>query len=151
MFSYKGRIGRITYLLYHLCAFVGYFIVSYLYMPVKAEFIADPSVHPEIKYLFELGHILLGCIAVLLLYCSIPISVKRYHDLNLRGWHYCIWSLALPTIIKRVVLISGVAASVDAYFTIPLLIIAMQFIYYFLAFVVLCCIPGTKGENKFGS
>ena len=59
------------------------------------------------------------------------IYVKRLHDLNLSGW----WTLAVPAIAVAFQMVGFKPGSV--YFTITILLIGF--------------IPGTSGENKFGS
>ena len=119
LFSYKGCINRKTYWLYHICAFIGYYILAYIYQKIFMPNI--DNMHPELLYLIDIFLSLLGLLGMLLLYGTIPVTVKRLHDLNRSGWPSP-WSL------------------------IPLL-----GVFYAINTVFGCCfVKGTEGRNRYG-
>lgn len=64
IFSYKGRINRTTYFLYHVCGLGGYFIFTYFFMSFKESVFSEASIN--FQYLLDIGHILLGGLGVVL-------------------------------------------------------------------------------------
>ena len=63
LFSYKGRINRKTYWLYHICAFIGYYILAYIYQ--KAFMPNIDNMHSELLYLMNVFLSLLGLLGML--------------------------------------------------------------------------------------
>lgn len=149
LFSYKGRVNRKTYLLYHVCSFGGYYIFAYFFM--ESLIPKRDSMHPELQYLLEILQYMLGLLGILLLYGTIPVTVKRLHDINRSGW----W-LLLSSIINLFALIlifGGIgggfrqqALAFSFYFLWTLL----SLIIAFVSFILYCCLPGTKGINNYG-
>ena len=96
LFSQKGHINRKTYLLYHICGLGGYLLVAYAFMAFLS--LERETLHPELQYLLYVVQVLLGFLGVLLLYGTIPTSVKRLHDLNQSGW----WLLLIGIILCQI-------------------------------------------------
>ncbi len=144
LFSYKGRANRKSYALYHICALVGYYFLVHIYVILRGFHPGSISELPE----FEL--FLLGCLGMLLIYCTIPVSIKRYHDFNKSCWSFWLWSWGIPVIINICIIATFL-------FTNPIDRL-LWFSFFFLlnillfigSFIYLCCKSGTKGENKFG-
>ena len=145
LFSYKGRISRKTYLLYHICGLGGYFLVAYVFMdfiiPVR------DTLHLELQYLLYVVQVLLGFLGVLLLYGTLPVSVKRLHDISRSGW----W-LLLPRVVGivfKLIFVSRITNPVRA-FDIVFWLLASDMLLPFVVFIFLCCLSGTKGKNRYG-
>ena len=68
--------------------------------------------------------------ALLTTVASIAVTIRRLHDLNLTGWVYLIYPLLLVG-----------AAAIS-----PYLMVAVA-----IGWIVVMCLPGTKGPNKYGS
>ena len=145
LFSYKGRINRKTYLLYHVCGLGGYFLVTYTFIAFLIP--ERDTLHPELQYLLYVVQVLLGFLGMLLLYGTLPISVKRLHDLSQSGW----W-LLLPGIVGillKLIFGSRITNPVEA-FDVVFWLLTLDMLVPFVAFIFLCCLPGTKDKNRYG-
>ena len=145
LFSYKGRINRKTYLLYHVCGLGSYFLLAYafieFFMPVR------DTLHPEVEYLLYVVQILFGFLGMLLLYGTLPVSVKRLHDISRSGW----W-LLLPGVVGivfKLIFVSRITNPVRAFDSVFWLF-ASDMLLPFVVFIFLCCWSGTKGKNRYG-
>ena len=150
IFSYKGRINRTTYFLYHICGLGGYFIFTYFYMSFKESVFSEASIN--FQYLLDIGHILLGGLGVVLLYCTIPISIKRCHDINLSGkvWTFVSVGVSVFLHIMSILAIRSASHPVDA---MPLFVLTKFIIplcFHFCLFIGLCCFPGVNPKNRYG-
>jgi|GEM_PF-1005735 len=68
--------------------------------------------------------------AILTSVASFAVSIRRLHDLNLTGWSYLVYPVLLV-----------VAAMISPYLMIAVVI----------GWIVVMCLPGTSGANKYGS
>ena len=151
IFSYKGRVGRKQYLIYHICGLGGYFLLTYIYMSFKEAIFYEVGVN--VQFLLNLGQMLLGALGLFMFYCAIPVSIKRCHDLNRAWWHYCLWSWLLPIGLNIAIILSAVAFRKSGRLVHLQgfgLLFVFDALYALAAFIALSAIPGTKGENKFG-
>lgn len=145
LFSYKGRINRKTYLLYHICGLGGYLLVTYTFM---AFLIPEREIlHPELQYLPYVVQVLLGFLGMVLIYGALPISVKRLHDISRSGW----WLLLIGGvgILIKLIFIPRITSPVKA-FDAALWLLISDMLVPFVAFIFLCCLPGTEGKNRYG-
>ena len=145
LFSYKGRINRKTYLLYHICGLGGYFLVAYAFMAFFSP--ERETLHPELQYLLYVVQVLLGFLGVLLLYGTIPTSVKRLHDLNQSGWWLLL--IGIVIILLKLIFVPRTKNIVEA-FDVVFWLFALDMLVPFITFVFLCCLPGTKDKNRYG-
>ena len=120
LFSYKGRINRKTYLLYHVCGSGGYFLLTYMFMAFLSP--EREALHPELQYLLYVFQVLLGFLGMLLFYCALPVTVKRLHDTNVSG--KVLWRGIVPFI--------------------------GQFYHLYVIFLYCPIVSGTKGKNAYG-
>ena len=74
--------------------------------------------------IFWLGAALLGVFALAIIVPSIAVVIRRFHDRNLSGWWY------LGIIVLGMIPVVGFLASI--------------------AGLVIMCLPGTPGPNRFG-
>jgi uncharacterized membrane protein YhaH (DUF805 family) len=79
---------------------------------------------PQFTPVFWLGIGLLGLVALAMLVPSVAVTVRRLHDRDMSGWWY------LGVIIVGAIPFVGFLANI--------------------AFLVLMCLPGTPGPNRFG-
>ena len=150
-FSYKGRVGRKGYLLFHLCGLGGYVLLTYFYITGTAYPDIDSLLAVGQFLLVEIGGVLLIVMGLLLLYCTIPISIKRYHDLNRSCWSFWLWSWLIPLVLKIGMILSVMGQEVEFRRTLVFaLYVVIDGIYLLGSFIVLCCLSGTAGENRYG-
>ena len=146
IFSYKGRVGRKTYLIYHICGgfggfsiwFCGWFLLSYMfegYIP---------------GYLLKVVETLLMLIGILLLYGTIPVSVKRHHDRDKSGWTYLIWTAVMPFGFNLCFsTIYTIIFPLDLFDT--FMLVRNVYLFCFISgFIALCCLPSREGRNEYG-
>lgn len=85
----------------------------------------ETGVQPEAPgVLFWLGAGLLGLFALAIIIPGIAVAVRRFHDRNMSGWWY------LGFIVLGMIPVVGFIASI--------------------ASLVIMCLPGTPGPNRFG-
>lgn len=90
-----------------------------------------------------------GFVAYLLLVClpQLSVTVRRLHDTDRSGWFILMPTLVgLGSIIALVVVATGGGAGA---MPVILLILSAPIIAY-LWFLVVLCLPGTHGSNRFG-
>ena len=154
-FSYKGRVGRKGYLLSHLCGLGGYVLLTYFYITGVAYRDLDSLLAVGQFLLVEIGQFLLVVMGLLLLYCTIPISIKRYHDLNRSCWSFWLWSWLIPLVVLIGMILSLMFHDDGHEFEFRrtlafALYTVIECIYLLGSFIVLCCLSGTAGENRYG-
>ncbi len=74
---------------------------------------------------FWLGAIILGLFGLAIIVPSIAVTIRRLHDRDMSGWWY------LGMIVASLIPLVGFIASI--------------------AFLVIMCLPGTPGPNRFGA
>jgi uncharacterized membrane protein YhaH (DUF805 family) len=126
MFSFKGRIGRLTYLGYGLAAYLAV-LVS---IPPALAVIDRGSVGTGVGVLL----ILIGFAASI--WIGFAASVRRLHDLNMSGSH-TVWMCAL-------LLFSGALERISEVLLIPAVIAGFAVPLWLLLW------PGTRADNEFG-
>ncbi|QGN55441.1 DUF805 domain-containing protein [Novosphingobium sp. Gsoil 351] len=87
--------------------------------------IEDPTATPAMPGpVFWLGAGMLGIFALAIIVPAIAVTVRRLHDRDMSGWWY------LGFVVLSMVPVVGFIASI--------------------AFLVIMCLPGTPGPNRFG-
>lgn len=87
----------------------------------------------------EAGSIFSLIISLLLLPPNLSVTVRRFHDRNLRGW----WILVPMAPLFFWILSGGFSAAPNMLFSLLSLILC-------LAYLLILCLPGTPGSNRFG-
>ena len=86
-------------------------------------------------------------------YGTIPVSVKRYHDLNKSGWKYLIWSCLIPVVPITIGLITAITAIIfdewNQLFSYGVVGVLIGFIYSIAYFIYLCLKRGTSEKNEY--
>lgn len=134
LFSYKGRIGRKSYLIFHVIAILLIVVVVLIYM-------ATYSKKPDMREDFHLWYVLSIGIAG---YCTIPVSVKRYHDLDMNFWAFLGCSWFFP-ILCQLGSYQAHTLGGSLFFTIG------KFLWILGTFIYLCRKPSMPHENKYGA
>ena len=143
--TFKGRINRKVFLLYQLwfgsCLLFSYLLKTILlpenYTPPISISILSSIL--SIVFLFPL--IVITFIGIL------SCCIKRSHDLNLSGWWYIIFTIALEVVIddNRSSRLSGLLP-----FPIASGITLIVFLITTTLYVSLIFIKGTTSKNKYG-
>ena len=144
-FSYKGRINRKTYLLYHVCGLGSYFLLTYAFMEFAMP--VRDTLHPELEYLLYVVQVLFGLLGMLLLYGTLPVSVKRLHDISQSGW----WLLlpAVVGIVFKFIFGLRITNPVEA-FDVVFWLFTLDMLVPFITFIFLSFLPDTKCQNRYG-
>jgi uncharacterized membrane protein YhaH (DUF805 family) len=125
-FSFSGRINRKTYWLNYVLMVMG---IAFLLGLMAAVL---PTV----------GSILILILIIPFIWCSIAVSVKRLHDINLSG----LWYL-LPVAFN-------IIAQFVAFFgnsnTVAFIFVGLSGLSNLALFILNGFIPGTKGPNNYG-
>lgn len=131
--QFSGRARRKEYWMFALFMFLVYMVCAGLMLAgggmaaLTAGIPAPdgpPVAAPEFNPLFWLGAGLLGIFALASFIPSIAVGVRRLHDRDMSGWWY------LGFILGGAIPVIGGLIS--------------------LGFLVLMCLPGTTGMNRFG-
>lgn len=127
--EFSGRSRRMEYWSFALLVFIVYIVLGGIMMaggfPLAA--MGDPSMMgaaPAPGVLFYVGAGLLGLFALAIFIPSLAVTVRRLHDRNMSGW------FVLLFIVLSAIPLVGILVSIG--------------------WLVLMCLPGTPGPNKFG-
>lgn len=135
-----GRIGRKSYWIGSLIIIGAVIAVAFAIIALWGEHVFDGPYAGNSALTLALGWVLL--------LASVPVAVKRLHDLN-RSGHY-LW----PIIILDALLTAGDIAGITGAETEPTALgwglIAIYGIYALALFIHLGFYRGTKGHNDFG-
>ena len=125
----SGRSRRMEYWSFALLNFIVYIVLGGIMMaggfPLAA--MSDPSMMGAVQApgaIFYVGVGLLGLYALAVIVPSIAVTVRRLHDRNMSGW------FVLLFIVLSAIPLVGILVSIG--------------------WLVLMCLPGTPGPNKFG-
>lgn len=133
--SPRGRLGRMRYFTFSYALMIGLAVLLAVTLPAMAGDGLVPT-------------ILMGLVWI---YLATMLTVKRLHDINTSG----LW-LLLPVGLVILVMIAGAILSTKnpGAGTSALVTILISVIYSLSCLIlgiVLVFVPGTKGENRFGS
>ena len=131
-FSLKGRISRLPYF---FCVFITVFLMAI----IPQILMMTSNFHAELMILFLSST-----------YCNIVCKIKRFHDFNYRGW----WCLLIyfPYICVMVAAITVKPGSpIHHNFHYIRQVIWVIFFLSILVSLLLLLIPGTDGQNRYGT
>ena len=134
-FDYSGRSRRREYWTYALLTFVAMILVSTIEEKLG---LSRPSPTGGSSENGPLSGILFLCLAV----PGLAVAVRRLHDSDRTGW----W-IALPVapiLFWMVALVGGFSGRV------PFGLVLVAILVAPLILLVLMCLPGTRGPNRFG-
>ncbi len=128
--DFKGRSRRKEYWSFVLLAVIIYVVLGALMIGggLDLSALSNPEAAGQMQppgTLFYVGAGLLGIWALASFIPMIAVVVRRLHDRDMSGWWY------LGAIVAGMIPIVGILASI--------------------ALLVLMCLPGTPGPNRFGS
>lgn len=118
--DFQGRSTRAEYWWVYLFNLIIFGVWALLFFVLGGINMRTEEVSP-------LGFILIALVAIYVLAIIIPgiaLFIRRLHDINQTGWIY------LGLVVASVIPVIGFIASI--------------------AMIVIACIPGTKGPNKYG-
>ncbi len=138
-FWWKGRLNRLPYFIWQL-------IIYYLFTSAVIS--------------LSVGHTAFGITALLWGWIGVFNTVKRLHDMNLRGWWILLMLLTifpLHTVAKIVNVASGIplggvssTTAVGFYFLMNPSLLYLSIGLLIIELSCLFCLRGTKGANRFG-
>ena len=139
----KGRINRLAFFiwmaLYYVFAIILVFILLLVFNGDSLDFPPENLKHIEV--IIPLA--MVWAIYLLWGWMCIANTVKRLHDMNLRGW----WIFA-PALVYILFLVISKTISSSTLLT---LISVVLFLVCLFALIVIYFIKGTEGVNRFGS
>lgn len=125
-FTFKGRIGRVEYLL-------SVIFVTLLTFPVL--FIDSPGVDFSNENQLDFYVVLFVFLVCFVLFYTHAFVIKRLHDADFSGW----WSIVIIWLLP--ILLDVVIKSES---------LLLTFLISRLSYTILLVIKGTKGKNKYG-
>ena len=125
--EFSGRSRRKEFWMFALGVMLVYMACGLLMLGggLASSFQTAGTVPPAFTPVFWLGAGLLGIVALGLLVPSVAVTVRRLHDRDMSGWWYP--GFVLIGLIPYVGFLGNIA------------------------FLVLMCLPGTPGPNRFGT
>ena len=126
LFSYSGRIWRREYLKALAVVAVPVAVVAAM---VVVGVIADPPADVGMAWNLWFWPTMTFCIL------AAPASIRRLHDISLSGKWYCV--------------IAGIALIIPSFGIMAGFPSVLVIVVDFLTFLILACIPGTRGSNKY--
>lgn len=128
LFTWRGRIGRARFLGYSILP-LPLFVIGLA--PLALEVRAGNQGFGSLS----IGTILLTiAVLVTISWINVVTPIKRLHDLNLSGWWWWLWIL-IPT------LFTGSPSAV---------VNNVCFVLFIISLILIYCLPGTRGDNRFG-
>ncbi len=132
LFSEKGRITRMQYVMYQCLAIIGFVAAS----SVAALFYHTlKMIWPSESIIVIVPMLMIVVAFFAAIYSNVCITIKRFHDMDISGWHY-LWFVLLNAV-------SGHGLGADPR------IMALIDIAIVSGFIVLALIPGTEGTNRY--
>lgn len=126
--TFSGRASRSEYwwfFLFFMIAYLALIVVMMVFGGGLAMLNPDPNnLGAGFGAVGIIFMILIGVFVLAMLLPSIAVAVRRLHDRNMSGWWY------LGMIVASIIPVVGFLAGI--------------------AFIVLMCLKGTDGPNKFG-
>ena len=92
LFSSKGRINRLNYLLYNIALQIAASIAQFIFITALAFSAEDSAIFGVILF------ILTSVLVIVCIYSGICLTIKRWHDLNKSGWYTLLCLLIIPAI-----------------------------------------------------
>ena len=92
LFSSKGRINRLNYLLYNIALQIVASITQFIFITALAFIAEDSAIIGVILF------ILTSVLVIACIYSGICLTIKRWHDLNKSGWYTLLCLLIIPAI-----------------------------------------------------
>ena len=92
LFSSKGRINRLNYLLYNIALHIVASIAQFIFITALAFIAEDSAIIGVILF------ILTSVLVIACIYSGICLTIKRWHDLNKSGWYTLLCLLIIPAI-----------------------------------------------------
>ena len=123
VFSYKGRIGRKSYLIFHAIAIPIIVILTYPYLN-------------NFLVLRQITVFIIG-------YCSIPISIKRCHDIDWNAWAYLGFTWFVPMFSQTFSFYTDILIT-------AIVVRIIGSIWLLGTCIYLSSKRGTQGTNKYG-
>jgi uncharacterized membrane protein YhaH (DUF805 family) len=161
LFGFHGRINRARIWLFLLISIVAGIVLSF-FDPQSVEEMKGASLVPLIEKAGPIAHTLLVATVtvanLVLLWATIAVTVKRLHDRNMGAiWLLVFWGL--PCVCLAVII--GVAGFAfmqhphdfkpEHWMLAPIMIAGLiAVIVTIWSFVVLYCLAGTRGSNRYG-
>lgn len=124
--EFSGRSRRKEYWMFALLMIIVYAFAGALMMSVLLPSFRSgtPIDWPAVPATFWLGAVLLGLFVIAIIVPAVAVTVRRLHDRDMSGW----WYLGV-LLVGQVPYIGGLVH---------------------IAFLVLMCLPGTPGANRYG-
>jgi uncharacterized membrane protein YhaH (DUF805 family) len=144
LFSSKGRIPRSTWWCFNIPLIffiVGGFILMVLYGPQDSV--------DQLALMLFCGY---GILCILLIYPSLMVNIKRYHDRDKAGWSLLGYYLpAFLFVLAIILLFSGMVDIFDDIWSAGGVILVLAWGVYDISIIVeLGLLQGTPGPNKYG-
>ena len=92
LFSSKGRINRLNYLLYNIALQIAASIAQFIFITALAFIAEDLAIFGVIMFILS-SVLVIACI-----YSGICLTIKRWHDLNKSGWYTLLCLRIIPAI-----------------------------------------------------
>jgi uncharacterized membrane protein YhaH (DUF805 family) len=139
-FDFVGRSTRSEYWAFVIFWLVASTVLAWIDGAAGLHFPAPASARAEDV---ATGGLLTDLFALVSFSPGLAVAVRRLHDSNLSGW----WVLLPAAPILFIIF----ATMLRLFAIIPFSLIPFLIILGFVAFIVLLCLPGTRGSNRFGS
>ena len=92
LFSSRGRINRLNYLLYNIALQIVASSAQFIFITALAFIAEDSAINGVILF------ILTSVLVIACIYSGICLTIKRWHDLNKSGWYTLLCLLIIPAI-----------------------------------------------------
>lgn len=133
IFISGGRADRWEFFVFNIFAIL-LRVIIFLAQMALAGLAVSPMVNQGLSMLF----VVINFILFISQYTS---TIRRLHDTNRTGHHL------LPILAGLVSILVGIFTANTMYITIGEIVAVVGMVYV----IVLCALPGTKGDNRFGS
>jgi uncharacterized membrane protein YhaH (DUF805 family) len=162
--EFSGRSSRAEFWWFFLALFLIYLVMWFVFFGAVVGSMGAGQSEPNVGVLGAIGAggILFGLFWLALIIPTIAVQVRRLHDTNRSGWwlgaFYLLYALYLVLMFGSLAsVMSSAAAGGTASLAPPSsamltasMVLGLVMSVYMVALIVVYCLPGTNGSNRFG-
>jgi len=146
--NFGGRASRAEFWWFTLAVLIVYIVITILLVMAVGAAATESGSRLG---LFGAVGIFILLFWVALLVPTVAVQVRRVHDINRSGWWVGGFYLIYLFYLAAVVGAGSLTASGDAGGGVWVLAVALIMMVYSIVLLVFYCLPGTRGENRFGA
>ena len=150
LFSAKGRISRKQFWLNFVLPLIGIYLVVVVVAGALFGFSGVAAGGEPNPIIFGVIGLIAIPLYIAIVWASICVSAKRFHDRNMSGW-WVLWFFLIGLAVAAAQYGAIMALGPDVGGMIAMVATVISMILSLVQLVILGFLPGTKGPNKYGA